>query len=226
MIHPDTEIRFISEAIGYGVVAIRRIPKGSITWCLDPLDQIISPQQASQLPALSRDILDKYAFRDKHGNHVLCWDNSRFVNHSFQPNCLPTPYDMELAVRDIDVGEELTDHYGALNINEPFRALPEPGIRRRVVYPDDIRRHHRTWDRLLRQAFRDFDHVQQPLLPYMTPEYRQRVQQVSAGGRTMDSCLDTWFRENLAMPTAPADTGVAAPAAQPGNVAEAEMALA
>ena len=38
MIHPDTELQFINDKIGYGVVATKLIPKGSITWALDKLD--------------------------------------------------------------------------------------------------------------------------------------------------------------------------------------------
>lgn len=38
MIHPDTELRFINEKIGYGVVALKLIPRGTITWALDKLD--------------------------------------------------------------------------------------------------------------------------------------------------------------------------------------------
>jgi len=45
MMHPDTEIRFISKEIGYGVVAKKIIPKGTITWVQDELDQIYTPKQ-------------------------------------------------------------------------------------------------------------------------------------------------------------------------------------
>ena len=39
MVHPDTELRFVSPAIGWGVFATRDIPTGTITWALDVLDQ-------------------------------------------------------------------------------------------------------------------------------------------------------------------------------------------
>ena len=32
MIHPDTELRFISPEIGFGVFATKLIPQGTITW--------------------------------------------------------------------------------------------------------------------------------------------------------------------------------------------------
>ena len=192
MIHPDTELCFIGEAIGYGVVATRLIPKGTIVWCLDELDQIIPRQRAARLSPPSRGVLDRYAFRDKDGNYVLCWDNSRFVNHSFRPNSLPTPYDLELAVRDIQPGEEILDHYGSLNLEAPFRALPEPGTRRRVAYPDDLLRHHRTWDRQLRDALTCFEAVPQPLLPLVAPKHRRALADILLSKAEMASCLETY----------------------------------
>lgn len=37
MIHPDTEVRFINPEKGYGLVATKFIPKGTITWVQDDL---------------------------------------------------------------------------------------------------------------------------------------------------------------------------------------------
>jgi hypothetical protein len=45
MIHPNTELRFISPEVGYGVVAREFIPKGTITWVLDELDREFTPEQ-------------------------------------------------------------------------------------------------------------------------------------------------------------------------------------
>jgi hypothetical protein len=49
MIHPDTELQFINDKIGYGVVATKLIPKGTITWALDKLDRIFSPEEVRKL---------------------------------------------------------------------------------------------------------------------------------------------------------------------------------
>jgi hypothetical protein len=192
MIHPDTELRFIDDVIGHGVVATAMIPKGTIVWCQDELDQVIPADRVERMSDPYRDVIDKYAFRDKQGDYVLCWDNGRFVNHSFRPNCLPTPYDLELAVRDILPGEELLDHYGALNLLSPFRALPEPGVRRRVAYPDDLPRHHRSWDRQLRDAFEGFDKVGQPLWPFVADRLKPLIRAVVEAREPMGSCLETW----------------------------------
>lgn len=83
MIHPYTELKFIREEIGCGVVATRFIPKGTITWVLDALDQKFTHQQIADFGPLYLKILDTYTFRDANGDYILCWDHCRYLNHSF-----------------------------------------------------------------------------------------------------------------------------------------------
>ena len=123
MIHPKTELKFISEQIGYGVVATEFIPAGTITWALDDLDREFTPSKIKKMNSLYQEILETYCYRNNKGNFVLCWDYGRFVNHSFKSNCMSTAYDFEIAIRDIQPGEELTDDYGYLNVSAPLRAL-------------------------------------------------------------------------------------------------------
>lgn len=192
MIHPDTELRFISNEIGYGVVATRLIPKGTITWVLDCLDREFTPDQVESMEPIYRDILGTYTFRNNLGNHVLCWDNGRYVNHSFNSNCMSTAYDFEIAVRDIKLGEQLTDDYGYLNITEPFRAKDE-GTRRKVVYPDDLRRYGHVWDRKLAKAFRHVPLVEQKLSPLLHCELWDKVGAIARGEREMDSIITLYY---------------------------------
>lgn len=193
MIHPDTELRFINETIGYGVVATKFIPKGTITWALDKLDRIFTPPDIQKLDLLYQEVLDKYTYRNHEGNYILCWDNARFVNHSFNSNCLTTAYEFEIAIRDIHPGEELTDDYGYLNIDEPFEVLPEEGTDRRIVYPDDILRNYAMWDEKLMDAFPLLNKVAQPLLPILTPELRVRAARISAREENFHSILHCYY---------------------------------
>jgi SET domain-containing protein len=113
-------LRFVSPQIGFGVFATRFIPKGTITWVFDPLDQIISPPKESHLPALLRHQLDIYSYQNGRGERILCWDHGRFVNHSCYPTSLAPGLDLEIAIRDIQPGEQITDDYGSLNLEQPF----------------------------------------------------------------------------------------------------------
>jgi len=188
MIHPHTELQFISDEIGHGVVATQKIPAGTITWVLDPLDREFSRSQYRDLDPLYREILDTYTYRNNKGNYVLCWDHGRFVNHSFRSNCLTTAYDFEIAVRDILPGEQLTDDYGYLNVETPFRGVDE-GTERKVVYPDDLLNYHEQWDRQLQGVFRRITSLPQPLQPFIGTSLWQKVKDIVAGKEEMESIL-------------------------------------
>ncbi len=192
MMHPATELRFISPDVGFGVVATAFIPKGTIVWVLDKLDRTFTPEQVSAFEAPYRKILETYCYRDRDGNSVLCWDHGRFVNHSFRSNCLTSSYDFELAIRDIQPGEELTDDYGYLNWPVPFRGIDE-GSRRKWVRPDDLPRYHKTWDRKLLSAFRHIERVEQPLLDLLGEERWETCRRVARGEEPMVSILDNYF---------------------------------
>lgn len=198
MMHPHTELRFISEAIGHGVVATRDIPAGTITWVQDALDHEFTPERVGELGEPYLGVLDKYCFRNKRGNWVLCWDHARYVNHSFRSNCLTTAYEFEIAVRDIRAGEELTDDYGYLNVMQPFEALDE-GVGRTTVYPDDLRRHHAVWDEQLRRAWPLITVVDQPLGRLLQRRVWRTVGSVARGDRAMPSILECYCGERPAV---------------------------
>ncbi|WP_282159974.1 SET domain-containing protein [Ulvibacterium marinum] len=193
MIHPDTEVKFISNDVGYGLVARKFIPMGTITWVMDKFDQVITQKIFHSLEVKYKEILDTYAFRDYKGNHILCWDNARYVNHSFKANCLSTAYDFELAIRDIYPGEELTDDYGYLNINEPFRGRDE-GTKRKIVYPDDVVKYYKIWDKKLAKAFIKISKVNQPLRYMISPGKWSEINQIEKGQKEMDSILRCYFK--------------------------------
>jgi hypothetical protein len=192
MIHPHTSVQFIDEAKGYGLFATHRIPRGTITWTLDHLDRVITPAEMDSHDQRYRDILMKYSFRNNRGEYIFCWDNGRYINHSFNSNCCLTPYNFEIAIRDIEAGEELTDDYGYLNIIEPFEALPEGGDRT-VVYPDDLLRYAEYWDGRLQQAFPDMQQVEQLLHPFLEPDVLRAVQEICNGQREMLSIRHCYY---------------------------------
>ncbi len=195
MIHPDTELRFISNEIGYGVVATKFIPAGTITWVLDQLDREFTPLELQQMDPTYQSILDTYTFRNNKGNYILCWDNGRYVNHSFNSNCLTTAYDFEIAIRDIQPGEQLTDDYGYLNIPLPFRAADE-GTRRKIVYPNDLLKYYKVWDKKIEKVFGNITQLQQPLRPLLPPELWNLVERIVGGKEKLESILTNFYDAN------------------------------
>jgi hypothetical protein len=193
LIHPDSELRFISPAIGYGLFATRVIPKGTVTWAGDPLDQIITPVQLCSLPKLLNDQAHRYSYLNGRGDRILCWDHGRFVNHSCAAACLSPGFDFEIAVRDIAAGDEITDDYGTLNPEEPFECLCDAPRCRGQVLPDDPLRHGTEWDALIAAAFPAIQRVDQPLWDLV--QEKEEVRQVLAGERKLPSVL-THYRCN------------------------------
>ncbi|MBN8643657.1 MAG: SET domain-containing protein [Planctomycetes bacterium] len=164
MFHPHTELRFVSESIGYGVFATRDIPAGTVTWALDALDQVFPPSALEAMSPMLRAVMDKYSFTDRRGKLILCWDHARFVNHCCDANCLsPGGFDVEVAVRDIRAGEQLTDDYGTLNIDHAFDCLCGSPRCRGRVRPEDASNLAEQWDRSVREVLPRLATVAQPL---------------------------------------------------------------
>lgn len=193
MIHPDTELRFINEHIGYGIVALKPIPRGTITWAIDKLDRKFTQREVRSMDPLYQQVLDKFTYRNAEGNYILCWDNARFVNHSSHSNCMTTAYEFEIAIRDIAAGEELTDDYGYLNLEEPFQVVPEPGSNRHIIYPDDLLRYYPKWDDELLKSFPLIMDVDQPLFQLLDPLLQEKVKGIISGELKMDSILNCYY---------------------------------
>ncbi len=106
-----------SEINGTGLFADQFIPKGTLVWKFQYPDLKIDKSELPKLSEPAREQFLKYAYLNpKTDRYVLCFDDSRFFNHSDNPNCIDTefPDDTEginVAVRDIQAGEELTCNY-------------------------------------------------------------------------------------------------------------------
>ncbi len=192
MIHPDTKLEWISEEIGFGLVATKLIPKGTITWVQDELDQVFEPDAPLYLKEAEKEMLEKYSFRNNEGEHILCWDFAKFVNHSFKSNCLSTAYNFEIAIRDIQPGEELTDDYGYLNLIEAFKPKDE-GTERKIVNPDDTLKCYAEWDKAIAETFPQILNLDQPLMNLLSEETLNEIEGIVAGSKKMLSTRTLYF---------------------------------
>lgn len=192
MLHPSTELRFISESIGYGVVATAPIPKGTITWVKDDLDQTFSVAEIEAMGLPYRQVLEKYTYVDREGLHVLCWDAARFVNHSCDPAARSPGYDFEVAVREIRAGEELTDDYGSLNVTPGFETCGcgAPACRR-TIDPDDLVRYGPQWDAVLREVVPLIPRLDQPLWFFVRE--KAELAEVFAGRAEMAPSIRNYY---------------------------------
>lgn len=169
MLHPDTVLRAVNDAIGVGVFATRRIPRGTITWARDSLDLALPHVEVEAMNEHRRSVVRRYAWR--HGDHwILCWDHGRFINHDCDANCLGLHPDFEIALRDIEAGEQLTDDYRSLGIfDDAFDCLCGSRMCTGHVAPADTPRLRAGWAARYTTAVADLGRVEQPLLSYVDP---------------------------------------------------------
>jgi hypothetical protein len=172
MIHPHTELRHVSDAIGVGVFATRDIARGTVVWVLDELDQKLTIERVRELGPRYEALLERYAYQGPIGERILCWDLARFVNHSCDANAVSTGWDFDIAVRNISAGEEITNDYGALNLERSFACQCDAVDCRRVVRPDDFERLADFWDGRVAAAYPDLLSVVQPLWKWVPGKRR------------------------------------------------------
>jgi uncharacterized protein len=120
LIHPGTRLAHINDTIGVGVVASQPLPKGTVIWMRDAIDQVFSPAQVASLTAPLRHLVELYSYRDFDGSLVLPWDHGRLVNHSCEASCTTIGNHFEIANRDLAPGDEITCEYGHGFFTVPF----------------------------------------------------------------------------------------------------------
>jgi uncharacterized protein len=103
---------------GLGLFAAEFIPAGTPTWRFTPgLDQAIHPSIINGLNSHNLPWFLTYAYWDiRTGLYVLCSDDARYMNHSEAPTVrgdyeAEPVFGLDVAVRDVEPGEELTCDY-------------------------------------------------------------------------------------------------------------------
>ena len=107
---------------GIGLYSARHIKQGELVWAYDEgLDRRITLAEYEALPKRSQSFFLKYG--NFMGDRVtVSLDNTRFWNHSDNPNLVPGEDTRIVAARDIFPDEELTLDYRTTSDN-PFRGF-------------------------------------------------------------------------------------------------------
>jgi hypothetical protein len=166
MIHPDTELRFISPEVGSGVFATKLIPRGTVVWVLCRLDKVMTPAEVEAMPPAYQPLFERFSYVDGDGNYILCWDFGRNVNHSCDPTMVGVGTDIEMAARDIQPGEEITCEYGGLNLTGRLKCYCGSPKCRGTISGDDVLNHWQAWDDRVADSLKYAPQVAQPLLGY------------------------------------------------------------
>lgn len=116
-----------SKIHGIGLFADQFIPKGTIVWEFTPiLDIELSEETLNCLPEKAIKYYKKHWYRSpKTGNCVLCFDDTKYINHSENPNCADVDGFIgeapDVALRDIQIGEEITLDYRIIDADWEYK---------------------------------------------------------------------------------------------------------
>lgn len=103
---------------GVGLFAAEPITAGTVIWeFTEGVDWRIPVAEFELFPDPYRSWLLRYVYREPTGCYVLCGDNGKFMNHSFDPNCDDVDGPYTVAKRDIAEGEELTCDYRVFDLD-------------------------------------------------------------------------------------------------------------
>ncbi len=187
MIHPSTELKKINDKIGYGVFATDFIPKGTIVYVQDELD-IIVPKDDPRFEneALAK-MIDHYSYKNPDGDYVISWDIGKYVNHRCDFNTISTGYGFEIAVRDIEKGEQITDEYAVLNIE--YEMDLDCGCQncRGRLRLTDFDMYYPQWDEIVKPVIDLIPNVEQPLTTFMDRKTKDALYNYLCTGKNYKS---------------------------------------
>lgn len=103
---------------GVGVFAGSSVRAGQRIWeFTEGVDLRLAPELVASVPEPLQARLRRYCYlEEESGLYVLCGDNARFMNHSFEPNCDDSSVAWTVAIRPIEAGEELTCDYRIFDV--------------------------------------------------------------------------------------------------------------
>lgn len=187
MIHPSTELRFVSPEIGYGVFAKEFIPKGTIVYVKDSLEIEVTPKKYAKLDAYGKSVVDKYSYRDERGYKIVSWDFAKYVNHSCNRNTISTGYGFEIALRDIQADEEITDEYAIFNIESDFKCGCGSENCRKNITTSDFDTMFEKWDEQIKDAMKNYSETDQALEQYIEEGLFQKLKVYLETGKSYKS---------------------------------------
>lgn len=165
MYHPNTKLKWIGPSTGFGVIATRFIPKGTVMWLPDSLDLVLTQNQVDQMNPEIRNRFRLHAYINNLGNWVLPWDHAKYVNHSCEANVMSSDHGFELCVRDIPEGAEITNDYSQFGLAQDEEFACSCGAKRCRTQIRSVEEegHMDSCSHLIEETYPTILVVQQPL---------------------------------------------------------------
>ena len=137
MLHPDVVLKK-GGITKKGLFSKKKIPRGTIVYKVKDDVRIYSISQYNKFSKRYRNLLTKFAYQeDNKIIHHL--DDTRHGNHSCESNVYVMPQEntyMDIALRDIEAGEEVTWDYGVLlpTWHKPIKCKCGSSKCRKMIY--------------------------------------------------------------------------------------------
>jgi hypothetical protein len=196
MIHPDTQLQKVNDKVGYGVFATQLIPKGTIIYVKDLLEIEVTPEQFAAMDIQYKAVVDWFSYVDQRGVRIVSWDIAKYVNHHCDSNSISTGYGFDIATRDIQAAEEITDEYGIFNLPEPLECCCDSANCRGTISNNDWDTYWRFWDKVAQDALSCVGQVPQPLMHFMDSEDYQDLTEYLRNRQCYKSVLTMRFAGN------------------------------
>lgn len=178
MIHPKTELKFISSEIGYGIFASEDLPAGTIVYVKDAMEISIEPIDYLQMKGLLKDNVDRFSYIDEYGNRIVSWDLAKYVNHCCDCNTISTGYGFEIAIKDIKKGDQITDEYGIFNLDQPMEVSCGKNCCRNILTNKDFENHYKEWDEKIKKVIQSVFKVDQALIDVIDEQTQLELEKV------------------------------------------------
>lgn len=180
MLHPDCYLKFINDKVGYGIFAKKFIPKGTLIWVIDKLDQVVTPEEFGLLPECYVPTFMWFSFLDINSNYVLCWDSGKFINHHCDPTCSGSEFGFDIAIKDIQVDEEITDDYTRFipKQHHAFKCECNANNCQEFIKFGYTIEQNREWQVALKSAVSEYATVEQKLVIFLQEESKDYMNHI------------------------------------------------
>lgn len=120
VLHPHI-IKKKSEVSGYGLFASKDIPQGTVIWKYGNV-RVYTLEQYNNFSERYKAILRRFCYEGVNETLVYCTDDSKYFNHSCDPNSMSIDLEKDITIKNIYKEEEITYDYSYwyLKWNEPF----------------------------------------------------------------------------------------------------------
>lgn len=151
-------------------------------------------------PLLTHPVLGKlikiYSTLENSGVYEISWDYAKHMNHCCHYNAITTGWGFEIAVCDIEAGEEIRDDYGMFNLDYDMELICDfPDCRKRIRAAD-FDKYADQWEADARDALACASQVSQPLLEVMDAQTQFELERFLQTGEGYRSVMSLKFVES------------------------------